>query len=662
MARGRRKTIAAELLNVVSPPPYKLYVSALNENDALLPENFKHSKWGDYFTVDTSNIVCNGCVNPNHVYDLFGKYNSKTAVEVRMSLLQYIGNNMGFFERRGTVCLKSRGISFPTWIENIGDETVYCDELALLGLCALYNRHCLVVTQNKFWSTLETLNPIGLMTLLQRCNVKLLFLGQLRFGTLNWNPRPPKPKVPKTPALKFSIVEEYTLDDTLPVAEDEWQHLVNSNMNAAASISVPSSSHKDDDFPVETMDVPMPLQIVSGTKTDVEKDLCKPADPCKNNTVSTKSTTELLDSTDNNESHVETDLPVKTEPEDKLTCPEDGLVLSRYPWQKTATIKVQRVSDITVDIWCNSVSNYYQHVPEPDIETTTEVSNLQVKPSIVKGYGSKRPDSVEEPVKVKRERATSPVETDNIQSLLTQAEKLVNKAKSIVTTTKSEKPPTKGRTKGRTSITTEFPVETNSDPLDVLHQKTMNKLAPIGAIPKIPARVRVIHCKMCTETFSTVKDLNRHHREDHGIVGCEQCDKQFTSQSSLDKHVYTHGDLKHVCELCSKKFPFASRLEQHSKVHTTHKLSCPVKSCKKEFKNIGDLNRHEKKHKKGGWFKCTHCDYCNKDKRNTSSHMRTHQKEDEAQFECDKCHKKMRFSTQFRRHREKGCAVTKLTK
>ena len=113
-----------------------------------------------------------------------------------------------------------------------------------------------------------------------------------------------------------------------------------------------------------------------------------------------KSTTELLDSTDNNESHVETDLPVKTEPEDKLTCPEDGLVLSRYPWQKTAIINVQRVSDITVDIWCNSVSNYYQHVPEPDIETTTEVSNLQVKPSIVQGYGSKRPDSVEEPVKV----------------------------------------------------------------------------------------------------------------------------------------------------------------------------------------------------------------------------------------------------------------------
>ena len=356
--------------------------------------------------------------------------------------------------------------------------------------------------------------------------------------------------MPKIPALNFSIIEEYTLDDTLPVAGDERQHLVNGNRNAAASISVPSSSHRNDDFPVETMDVSMPLQTVSGTETEVEKELCKPADPCKNNTVSTKSTTELLDSTNNNESHVETDLSIKTEPEDNLTCPEDGLILSRYPWQKKAIIKVQRVSDITVDIWCNSVSNYYQHVPEPDMETTIEVSNLQVKPSIVKGYGSKRPDSVEEPVKVKRERTTSPVETDNIQSLLTQAEKLVNKAKSIATTTNSEKPLMSGRTKRRTSTTTDFPVETSSDPLDVLHQKTMNKLAPIGAVPQTPVRNRVIRCKMCTETFSTVKDLNGHHRKDHGIVGCKQCDKQFTSKSSLDKHVYTHGDLKHVYELC----------------------------------------------------------------------------------------------------------------
>ena len=42
--------------------------------------------------------------------------------------------------------------------------------------------------------------------------------------------------------------------------------------------------------------------------------------------------------------------------------------------------------------------------------------------------------------------------------------------------------------------------------------------------------------------------------------------------------------------------------------------------------------------------------------------MRTHQKEDEALLECDKCHKKMRFNTQLKKHREAGCEIAKLQK
>ena len=81
-----------------------------------------------------------------------------------------------------------RSLGFDSWIESIGDEHVYCDELALMGLCALYQCHCLVITKNRFWSMLETINPIGVMNLLKNCNIKLVFLGQLKFGVLNWCP------------------------------------------------------------------------------------------------------------------------------------------------------------------------------------------------------------------------------------------------------------------------------------------------------------------------------------------------------------------------------------------------------------------------------------------------------------------------------------------
>ena len=261
MAQGNRKSIAAELLASILPPPYKLHIAALNEKDALPVGEFKNSRWADYYTADTSNIVRNGRGNPNHVFELFGKYDGKNACEVQMALLNEIASNMEFYERRAVMFLHGKGISFPTWIESIGNKTMYCDELALLGLCVVYSRHCLVITRDKFWSTLETINPIGMMDLLKRCNIKLLFLGQLRFGVLNWNPRPPKAK-PRELVPKFSIVEEYTIDEPQPVETQD---------TAASSIvnmqKMPVTSN-DTGFPVET--TPAAHAVVSANP-DVQK-------------------------------------------------------------------------------------------------------------------------------------------------------------------------------------------------------------------------------------------------------------------------------------------------------------------------------------------------------------------------------------------------------
>ena len=158
-------------------------------------------------------------------------------------------------------------------------------------------------------------------------------------------------------------------------------------------------------------------------------------------------------------------------------------------------------------------------------------------------------------------------------------------------------------------------------------------------------------------SFPSVRELNNHHREDHGIVKCSDCDKVFNNQSSLDKHSYVHKELKYNCEQCGKRFPFESRLEQHRMTHINVHLSCPKKSCPHTFKSLGDVNRHVKSHGKGGWYRCDHCDYKNKDKRNTESHMRTHTKQEDGKYVCDKCGKHMRYSTQFIRHKEQGCDV-----
>ena len=650
MVRGNRKSIATELLASVLPPPYKLHVAALNEKDALPVGEFKNSRWADYYTADTSNIVRNGRGNPNHVFELFGKYDGKNACEVRMALLNHIASNMEFYERRAVMFLHGKGISFPTWIESIGNETMYCDELALLGLCAVYSCHCLVITRNKSWSMLETINPIGMMDLLKRCNIKLLFLGQLRFGVLNWNPRPPKAK-PRELVPKFSIVEEYTIDEPPPV---ETRDTVSSIANMQ---KMPVTSN-DTGFSVETtpaantvvssnfnvQNIADPNMPVNITPTAEQP---RPTDNCKNNPD--KETSKIEDAlaeaepphmSENSGSclaNVGTHVPKNINVEVKPACADDGVIIGQYLWKEKAVVKVKFLSDISVDIWCNNVSNYYEYQPTAD--PLSESTDLKL--TLVKGYGGTKRSITDENevIDVKHERVTSPVETDDIDSLLSQAEKLVNKAKDLATITDNtaKRNKSKPKRKGKSPAVKQdvSHVETTTDALNALHQKTMVNLTPIGTDPRKTVCVRTIYCKLCTECFSSVGKLNRHHRNDHGVVSCKDCDKKFSSQTSLEKHAYIHGDLKYVCELCGKRFPFVSCLEQHSKVHINQKISCPIKSCKRVFKGVGDVNRHVKTHKNGGWFKCNYCDYHNKDKRNTNSHMWTHQSVKDSRYECD---------------------------
>ena len=70
-----------------------------------------------------------------------------------------------------------------------------------------------MLTQDKLWFTIQADVPMNLLDLLKECSIRLIYLGNQRFGILMWRPR-----LPKKVALKsdgFNIIEEYTLDDAL---------------------------------------------------------------------------------------------------------------------------------------------------------------------------------------------------------------------------------------------------------------------------------------------------------------------------------------------------------------------------------------------------------------------------------------------------------------
>ena len=181
--------MAAKLLSSINKYGYKEMVPYIHECDAVRLDTFKTSKLAEYFAVDTSCVYKNGRVNPNHLFELFGSFSGHEASEVCEILLEHIARNLRFHVHRSTVCLEMQNTVLSDWVKHLTDGRMYCDELGLLSVSALYQRHTLVVTANKLWSTIEHPTPLNLLELLNECSVKLVYLGQLWFGELKQHPQ-----------------------------------------------------------------------------------------------------------------------------------------------------------------------------------------------------------------------------------------------------------------------------------------------------------------------------------------------------------------------------------------------------------------------------------------------------------------------------------------
>ena len=310
----------------------------------------------------------------------------------------------------------------------------------------------------------------------------------------------------------------------------------------------------------------------------------------------------------------------------------DGLLLSQYPWTKTAQLLLNRLSPKDIDIWSNQTKNYWD-VP---VETRSEVQPVITH---TKGYGLRNQGMT---LQVKRElKSPTPID-DSTEQLLQHFTDVLDQAKQFVTK------PNKKRKRHPGSDSTNVQVGTVADQSATIPQNAeLNSEQPVQNVTPTPdpcvgtqTSTRKIKCKLCKGKFLSVKELNEHHVRDHGIEKCDNCDKCFTTRSALDKHMYQHREQNWVCDSCGKSFSFETRMLQHKLVHDTEpKHRCTYDSCEKKFKNVGDMNHHIKTHDKL-WYKCPTCPYKNKDKRNCDSHMRVHNKEgDKECYECAKCFK-----------------------
>ncbi|CAH2324979.1 transcription factor Ovo-like 1 [Pelobates cultripes] len=116
------------------------------------------------------------------------------------------------------------------------------------------------------------------------------------------------------------------------------------------------------------------------------------------------------------------------------------------------------------------------------------------------------------------------------------------------------------------------------------------------------------HIRCMTETSSyhvtEEKEVREHGFQDHGqslqaeqkmLFRCTLCDKSFTYQRMLNRHMKCHSEVKrHQCEHCGKGFNDTFDLKRHVRTHTgVRPYKCHL--CDKAFTQRCSLESHLKK-------------------------------------------------------------------
>ena len=230
MAAGTN-SIAEELLQSILLHQMCAIPAYLSESDAITIDEFARSELSTKYVLNTQNLYWPGTVNRSHVFDLFSEFllhgdGSKT----RLDMINFVSDNRDRYMIDGHVVLKMHETNLNALACKMSYWENSVDELALYALSNLTKQHTIVITRTKPWSTVHPDVALkDIHGLLDVCGVKLLYLGDNKFGTLCRRPQnfdtPVMVNLPVFPGTDSPCVREMeTACSLLLMNAQETQH------------------------------------------------------------------------------------------------------------------------------------------------------------------------------------------------------------------------------------------------------------------------------------------------------------------------------------------------------------------------------------------------------------------------------------------------------
>ena len=196
MAATSSVSLTEELFQVTQLNQYRDSIQAIHPGDGISEKMFPTSVHGAKFELDNRltykvNKVCKGktmkmkkVVNPNLMFTVFTVFGERSPGEVRKDMIDWIESNRESFKLHTFMGMASRDMDFDTWINNAKSNDYIGDEFCLSALCKMCQRHALVVTSVRLWTTIPPSFQKTDDEIRRLCDIHLLYVCKDTYSVL----------------------------------------------------------------------------------------------------------------------------------------------------------------------------------------------------------------------------------------------------------------------------------------------------------------------------------------------------------------------------------------------------------------------------------------------------------------------------------------------
>ena len=710
MAASQGLTLTEELFQATRLNQYSELMKAIQPGEGISEDMFPSSVHGSKFEIDNrltykvntsrkrKTTKTKKVINPNLMFTMFTAFGEKSPGELRKDMIDWIEENKEKFKTHVFMAMTTKDMEFDSWFKSVRSNDFIGDEFCLSALCQMCQRHAMVVTSSKIWTTIPSNYNKNDDEIRRLCDVHMLYVCRDTYTILKpvfeWKREVPIGEVCIVNPIEPPEEREPLLDTTHEVLSREAYAQNVTEIKQEADSSNPDQEANTGQ--VGVMNIP-PLPGVSRPLPDATTNLLVDlpgADPL----IDLES---LMDATRTVPSNNEEGEPMDATPNLQSGDNERGMLSHVIQPSKNTATSIP-CSIVLTDVSAKLKGKSYV-VFSP---SETDMSNAKVclkrvddrKDPVPRLRGRKHKRSEgNRPIRSTRKEAryvfsdaTSGEETvvtkegpktDHRQPSgyrLAAHKYMVAKKHGLIEGPKVRTRALKITTKSKSSSedsddTIEYDTEEQFSKKS--HKRCRAKRSKgskgtlvtrsyvlrkdgKGTTPQNKAKPRrkkrrTFKCAKCNKHFITVKYLNQHFKDKHRPLQCTECKKFFLTTGALKLHAYIHKDGQFECNECQKTFPFKSQLEQHLPSHSLDQpFKCPEKGCRRRFTHEHDLKKHLKVHE-GEEHYCTQCDYSNSDERLLKQHMNKHLRI--MKYYCKRCKSGFIHSMQLKRHKDKGC-------